>query len=170
MAATIALALVMFYVLSFGPAFAFSNSKYFSSFFVNEWSRDRVLRHVYRPLVRTAETVRAEPVLWWYAGVFGPANRDSLTRHRSVAMLTTAKDALVAGDVERARSLTLQAEKFDCAYDLFDDTPDYLSWLIQEEDKEAGNAVQIINRNAKTASNIWQIALTIKGSHGWNTD
>jgi hypothetical protein len=169
MAVTIALVTLIIYVLSFGPAFAFSNSKYFCAFFANEWSRDRVLRQVYHPLVHTAETAGAEPMLWWYAGVFGTANRNSLTRHRSVAVLAIAKDALVAGDIERARSLTRRADEFDCWYDLLDDTPDYLFSLIQQEEKEAGEAVQILN-HAKAASSIRQIALKMKRSHGWNTD
>lgn len=144
-ATTLALSLPVLYVLSFGPVMAFSFIK--SSSFEDKGveglfaqaKSEKQFRRAYLPLIRTADAIGAEPALWKYVSLFGLADRHSLLRQRALAMTERAHDALIDGDLEKARSFANRAEGIDCWYGLLDDTPDRIFFLLQraEDPKRA---------------------------------
>ncbi len=108
-------------------------------------SREKLLVKLYEPLIQSAESVRAEPVIYWYVGLLGEANRDYLMRVRAHELLTIAQDALEAGDTGKARSMTLRAGKINYDYDVLGLTPEYLFALIERaEGSQAATAHLII--------------------------
>ncbi len=126
------LSIPVIYVLSFGPAMAFSfiKSSKFSGpgvdgVFAHEKS-ERQLRGLYLPLIRAADAVGAERALWKYAGLFGIADDKFLLRQRAVAMTDRAHKALVGGEIEKARSFVNRAMEFDTVYEVLDRTPEYV--------------------------------------------
>ncbi|HEY3969025.1 MAG TPA: hypothetical protein VGM05_31030 [Planctomycetaceae bacterium] len=133
--ATIGLSLVVLYALSIGPVFGLCYSKHSSFLFKDVGCRDSVLRRLYSPLIRSSETVGAERALWPYAGVFGADGRSSYIWFRAVELLMAAQDALAVGDIEKARSMTLRAEKFDVAYDVLGYTPEYVFAVIDRAER-----------------------------------
>jgi hypothetical protein len=138
-AAAIALSLTIFYVLSIGPVVGLCYSQYFNNRFNKSESRDQTLMRIYFPLIRTAEAIGANSVVSWYSGVFGRTNRPRFEKLRALSLLAAAQDALAAGDIERARSLTLRARSLrDVRYRMFGVSPELVLERIKEMERSRG--------------------------------
>jgi hypothetical protein len=134
--ATVGLLLVVSYILSIGPIFAFSYSKYSTFLFKNAESRGIVLERLYGPLIHAAESVGADSTINWYAGMCGMTNHDVSARNSAIELLRIAIDAVDAGDVKRAKLLTLSAKKvYSGEYDILGITPEYVFALIERAER-----------------------------------